>query len=301
MSFFQNFRNYIFYHAVYAGVFNGWTDEKYLRMLIRRNCGYELNLDDPKTFNEKQQWLKLYDRRPIYTTMVDKCDAKGIIAEKVGDRYVVPTLAVWDRVEDINLDVLPNSFVLKTTHDCGGVVICRDKASFDFKAAKKHLKKHFNTNYYLTSREWPYKNVKPRIIAEKLLGEGKDELRDYKLMCFNGKVQCTTVCTDRFAPGGVVIIFYDKDWNLLPVTMNTPKKIVKTPKPKHYDEMVAIAEKLSAGFPFLRVDLYEDNDRIFVGELTLFPGSGFDTYDPPEWARTLGDMITLPSEKTLAP
>ena len=279
------------------GFYNKMPDEKYLKKLFRLHIGKELDLDSPKGFNEKIQWLKLYNRKPEYTTMVDKYTAKKYAAEKIGEQYIIPSLGVWDRAEDIDPGKLPDKFVLKCTHDSGGVVICRDKSEFDIEAARKKINKRLKANYYYSGREWPYKNVKPRIIAEKYMEEpGSSELKDYKFMCFNGKVRCTFVCSERFEK--LKVTFYDNDWKRMPFERHYHASETDIPKPKNFDKMVELAEILSEDIPFLRVDFYEINGHIYFGELTFFPGSGFEEFTPEEWDRILGDWITLPPKKT---
>ena len=295
MGFIGKVRNYIFYHAVYAGLFNSWDDERFIRLLFRRSLGYEPDLENPKTFNEKMQWLKLHDRKPEYTAMVDKYEAKQIIAEKLGEQYVIPTLGVWDRVEDIDFDSLPTQFVLKTTHDCGGVVICRDKASFDVAAAKKKLAEHMKVNYYYTSREWPYKDVKPRIIAEQYMeDESSAFLPVYKIFCFGGKpvlIQANT--NDKQADES--IDYFDTDWNRLDLRRYKPNSAVPPKKPEALDEMLSLSRRLSADFRFLRTDFYCINGSVCFSEFTFFSVAGFASFSPPEWDRKLGDLIQLPT------
>ncbi len=274
------------------------SDVSYLRKRYRAHFGKKLNLADPQTFNEKLQWLKLYDRRPIYTTMVDKYAAKEYVAEQIGEEYIIPTLGVWDRFDDIDFDALPDQFVLKCTHDSGGLVICRDKNKFDKAAAKAKIEKFLKRDFFWMHREWPYKNVKPRIIAEQYIEDAKsEELLDYKLMCFNGEVKCSFVCSDRFNGNGLHVTFFDKDWRVAPFERKYPKRSEGFPKPLNYDKMVELAERLSAGIPFVRVDFYEVMGKIYFGELTFYPGSGYEKFSPEEWDYTFGNWIQLP-EKT---
>ena len=275
------------------------TDEKYLKMLWNEKFQNSLDLNNPRTFNEKLQWLKLYNRRPEYTTMVDKYAVKKYVANIIGEQYIIPTLGVWDKFEDIDFASLPNQFVLKCTHDSGGLVICRDKKQFDFIGAKNKINKSLKRNYYLHGREWPYKNVKPRIIAEQYMEDCPDskELTDYKLMCFNGKVKCSFICSSRYAKDGLKVTFYDTDWEKMPFERHYPAEVVAHPKPKAYDEMLQLAEKLSANIPFVRVDFYEIKDRPYFGEVTFFPGNGMEEFIPKEWDETLGSWIELPNKE----
>lgn len=272
------------------------SDEFYIRTRWRKTMGYELDLKKPQLFNEKLQWLKLYDRNPLYPTLVDKCEVKKWIAERIGEQYVIPTLAVYNSVDEIDLDALPNTFVLKCTHDSGSVVLCKDKSSFDLDAAKKKLNARMHYNYYWNAREWPYKHLKPRIIAEELMGDdsehNKGGLSDYKFTCFNGVAENVMACVDR-NEGDTKFFFYDRQWNLLPLNIrgkNTDSNY-KLPKPACMDEMFEIASILSEGIPFLRVDMYCVNEKPYVGELTFFPSAGFDVNLLPATERLFGKMI----------
>lgn len=284
------------------GAFHTWSDENYLKYKYWLYIGKRLNIDAPKSFNEKLQWLKLYDRNPQYTVMVDKYDAKKYVENVIGKEYIIPTLGVWDSFEEIDFDTLPNQFVLKCTHDSGGVVICHDKKAFDKNKARKKINNSLKNNYYWMGREWPYKNIKPRIIAEKFISETEDvlnksessELNDYKLMCFNGTVKCSFICSERYSTNGLHVTFFDRDWNVMPFERHYPSVKEGLPKPQKYEEMVALAEKLSANIPFVRVDFYEVSGKIYFGELTLYPGSGFEEFTPEEWDYKLGSWLDLP-------
>ena len=256
------------------------------------------NLKNPATFNEKLNWLKLYDRRPEYTDMVDKYEAKRIVAESIGAEYVVPVVGgPWDSFDEIDFDALPDRFVLKTTHDCGGVVICKDKSIFDKAKAKVFLQKHLKTNYYWGLREWPYKNVKPRIFAEAYMEDAATaELRDYKFFCFNGEVKALFIATERQKAGEEVKFdFFDADFNHLPVRQGHPNAAVPPEKPVTFDEMKRLAANLSEGIPHVRVDFYEVNGKIYFGELTFYHFSGIVPFEPKEWDKTFGDWIELPN------
>ena len=272
-----------------------FPDTLYLRWIYWRIIGKRLNLKHPQTFNEKLQWLKLYDRNPLYTTLVDKYAVKKWVADKIGEQYIIPTLGVWNSFDAIDFDTLPHQFVLKCTHDSGGIVICRDKATFDKQSARKKLTKSLKTNFYDSGREWPYKNVPPRIIAEKYMSEddGSQELKDFKLMCFNGKVKCSFVCTERFTKDGLKVTFYDTNWNVMPFERHYPRSKTPIAKPLNYDEMVELAEKLSRDIPFVRVDFYSVKGKTYFGEMTFYPGSGFEEFTPSEWDKTLGDWVKL--------
>lgn len=274
-----------------------FPDKLYLKMLFRLRMGYKLNLDNPQTFSEKLQWLKLYNRKPEYTQMVDKYEAKKYVAGIIGGEYIIPTLGVWDSVDDINFDALPNQFVLKTTHGGGntGVVICRDKSTFDISAAKKKLKLSLKTDIYRLLCEWPYKNVQKRIIAERYISiPGNEDLPDYKFYCFNGEPKYCQVIADRNSV--MTIDFYDNDWTHQPFhgRKGFPFSKAKQPKPIKFHEMWEFAAKLSAGIPFLRVDFYEVEGSVYFGELTFFPTSGIGGFNPKEWDYKLGSLIKLP-------
>lgn len=292
-------RDYCCAKLILNGTFDSWSDERFLRFYYPIIMGKPLHLSNPKTFSEKLQWLKLYDRREIYTTMVDKAAAKALIAERVGVQHVIPALGVWDCFDQIPFDALPDRFVLKCTHDSGGMVVCRDKAAFDFEAARTKLERHLYRPYYKNFREWPYKDVPPRILAEECLIEdpaaGPAPLTDYKFFCFNGEPRLMYISQDRSE--SVTTTFFDMEYRHLPVRMKDPPAPVPPPKPVCFDEMKALAAALSAGIPHLRVDFYYIDGTVYVGELTFFHNAGFVSISPPEWERTLGDWIELPPKK----
>lgn len=274
------------------------SDKLYLKIWYYNRMGYWMDFNNPKTFNEKLQWLKLYNRKPEYTTMVDKYAVKKFVADIIGDEYIIPTLGVWDSFEDIDFDKLPNQFVLKCTHDSGGLVICKDKSKFNKVAAKEKIEASLKTDFYKLGREWPYKNVPRRIIAEKYMEDSNDpDLKDYKLMCFNGIVQSTFVCSDRATGKGLHVTFMDRNWEKLPFERHYPSSSDPITKPVCYEEMVVLAEKLSAGIPFVRVDFYEINKKVYFGELTFFPGCGTEEFTPTEWDFKLGQMINIDNLK----
>lgn len=271
-------------------------DSLYLKILFRLKVGYKLNLTSPKSFNEKMQWLKLHDHNPKYIKMVDKYEAKKYIAQKWGKEYVIPTLGIWNSFDEIEFDKLPEQFVLKCTHDSGGLVIVKDKKTFDKLAAKKKLEKSLSENYFYTCREWPYKNIKPRIIAEQYIKSSTNiSLNDYKLMCFNGKVRCSFVCSNRFGREGLYVNFYDDKWNPMPFIRKYPKNPIEIEKPRQYEEMVILAESIAKKIPFVRVDFYECNDKIYFGEFTFYPGAGVEWFEPRKWDDTLGSWLQLPN------
>lgn len=275
------------------------SDETYIKMRFELKLGRPLDLNDPKTMNEKLQWMKLFDRQPKYTMMADKYAVRAYIAEVLGEEYLIPLLGVWDDPEQIDFDKLPNQFVLKCNHNSGlGMCICKDKAKLDIPKVKKELKKGLRQNYYLCGREWPYKDIKRRIIAEKYMTDSPDstDFTDYKFYCFNGYVDCVVACYER-STGDPKFYFFDKNWELKRYNKRgkaAPEGFTM-PKPENMDKMFAIAEKLSkdVGSPFLRVDLYNSNGQIYFGELTFFPDSGFDANRLPEMDRYFGDLIKL--------
>lgn len=277
------------------GFYNHLSDEQYIKKFFKFKMGYDLDLNNPKTFNEKLQWLKLHDHNEKYSRMVDKVEAKKYVSQLIGEKYIIPTIAVWNKAEDIDFDILPDQFVLKCTHNSGmGLCICNDKNQLDKKKVLNSLNKGLKQNYYLAGREWPYKNIKPRIIAEKYLEDYSGDLVDYKFFCFDGNVNCVMVCTER-ATGEPKFYFFDQQWNLLRLNKRgkeAPEGFT-LPKPDNMDEMFNIASILSKGLLFVRVDLYDCNGSIYFGELTFYPDSGFDPNLLSETDRYFGDLIKL--------
>lgn len=269
-------------------------DTLYLKHQYHAFIGHKLNLSSPIGFNEKLQWLKLYNRDPFQKTLVDKQAVKEYIAETIGEEYVIPTLGVYAHFDDIDFDTLPDQFVLKCTHDSGSTVVCNNKATFNTAAARKKLTKKLKQNLFWWGREWPYKDVQPQIIAEAYMEDANGRLDDYKFMCFNGQVKCSFVCTDRFSDKGLHITFFDPDWNVMPFERSYPAVKEGLPKPSQYEKMVELAQTLSKGIPFVRVDFYEADGKIYFGEMTFYPGCGFEAFQPEQWDKTLGDWITLP-------
>lgn len=281
-------------------------DELYLKLMYRRIMGKRLDLKNPQTFNEKLQWLKLHDRKPIYTTMVDKYSAKQYVAEIIGEQYIIPTLGIWDTFDEIDFDSLPDRFVLKCTHDSGGVFICRDRDRLNVEEVREIINHSLHKNYYYQFREWPYKDVQPRIIAEEYCEDlstavpGKvPVLNDYKLQCFDGEFDNIFVAEGRFSKAGVRYHYFDRNWNYLPYCPydDIDLSALQELRPKNYERMIEIAEKLSVGLPELRVDLYEVNGNVYFGELTFYSQSGFDTDITPEADRLLGSKLVLPTPK----
>lgn len=280
------------------GFFNHVSDEMYLKWKFRVMMGRKLDLENPQTFNEKLQWLKIHDRNPQYTTLVDKYAVKRYVAEVIGAQYVIPTLGVWNHFDEIDFDALPEQFVLKCTHDSGGLAICKNKGEMDKAAAKKKLEKSLKRNYYLSGREWPYKDVPPRIIAEKYMSDGiHEDLKDYKFYCFDGKMKFMMINSDRNSEKPTKADYFDRNFQWLDFSWGYTHAAIRPDKPPRFEEMIEIAEKLSEGIPHVRVDLYECNGQIYFGELTFFDGSGFDRIDPVEWDYRIGTMLQLPALK----
>ena len=278
-------------------------DKLYLSLIYRCKMGHWINWKNPKTFTEKIQWLKIYDYKPEYTRMVDKLAAKDYVAERIGEEYIIPTLGVWDCVDDIDWDSLPDQFVLKTTHGGGGcgVVVCSDKANFDKEKAIKKLEISMKSNAGKTYREKPYLNVPRKIIAEKFMAVQKPkhndvvaDLPDYKFFCFNGEPHYCQVIRDRHSKE--TIDFYDMEWNhmsfvgLNPVAKNGIEPVAK---PIHLETMKDICRKLSKDIKFSRIDLYVINDKEYFGEITFYPAAGFGEFTPADWNERLGELINL--------
>ena len=267
-------------------------DKLYLKLFYKNTFGRKLDLKNPKSYNEKLQWLKLYDRKPEYIAMVDKCEAKRYVAGIIGPEYIIPTLGVWDRFDDIDFDTLPDQFVLKCTHDSGGVVIVKDKSTLDIPSARKVLEKSLKRNYYYSGREWVYKNIHPRILAEQYLDTPKG-LEDFKFFCFSGEVKCMGQIAGRGTPD-ISNDFFDENGNWIDLHIDYPNAKVRPELPKTFAEMKRLAEILSARIPHVRVDLYEVEGKVYFGEFTFFIGSGLLHLEPEEWDLKLGDMLTLP-------
>ena len=272
-------------------------DKLWLQIKYVCRMGKYPDLNNPKTFNEKIQWLKLHNRKPEFSAMVDKYEVKKLIAERMGEEYLIPTLGVWERFEEIDFDALPEQFVLKCTHDSGGLVICKDKSKLDLEQAKRKITNSLHTNYYWHGREWPYKNVKPRIIAEKyMVDESGVELKDYKIFNFGGQPKLIQVDFNRFVKHTKNI--YDTEWNYLNVAINYPTDpTVAIKKPECLNKMLEMAKELSADIPFLRTDFYVVNEKIYFGELTFSPGSGFMRITPESFDLEMGSWIPLPGKQ----
>lgn len=273
-------------------------DKRYLRIKYKLHLNKSLDFNNVSTFNAKLQWLKLYDRKPEYTTMVDKYKVREYISKTLGDQYLIPLLGVWDNPDDINFDTLPEKFVLKCNHNSGlGMYICRDKSQMNIEMVKKGLCKGLKQNYYLTGREWPYKDVPRKIIAEQFMKSDKGGLTDYKVHCFNGVPKLILVCKDRFTKTGLTEDFFDVEWNHLDI--KRPKQnnsLIAIAKPNELDEILKLSAKLSKNIPFLRTDFYIIEGKVYFSELTFFPASGFEKFEPEKWDEILGDWLVLPDK-----
>lgn len=296
-KFFNEEKRFDFF--VQKGFYKNFSDEKFLKKAFRIHMGYELNLQTPVTFNEKLQWLKLYNRKELYTTLVDKYAVKQYVSEKIGSEYIIPTLGVWDSFDEINFESLPNQFVLKCTHDSGGLIICKDKSKLDKKLARKKLSFYLKRNFYYFGREWPYKNVPPKIIAEKYMEDPQySELRDYKFYTFGGEPRFLLLATNRQSTEKPLSFdYYDMDFHHLPLTNHWHPNNADgiPPKPIMFEEMKILASKLSKEFPHARIDFYEVCGKIYFGEITFFDMSGFLKIHPDSWDLEWGKLIDLSS------
>lgn len=279
----------------------GWlhwlSDKTYLRTAYYLKFGRKLNLKTPQTFNEKLQWLKLNDHRPEYVKMVDKIAMKDYIAERLGAQYAIPTLGTWERIDDIEWGKLPEKFVLKWNHDSGSIVICKDRKSFSKDAAIKKLNHGEKVNGFWYGREWPYKGVKPMILAEPYLEDNKTgELRDYKVFCFNGEAKLLLIASDRQKKGeSVKFDYFDINGKHLDIVNDHPQANTPPELPSAFKLMFELAEKISVGYPHLRVDFYEVNGTVYIGELTLYHGSGLMWFKPDVWPLKMGEWLDISS------
>lgn len=276
------------------GYLNFVSDRLYLMLLYKSRMGEKLNLTNPVTFNEKLQWLKLYDRNSSYTNLADKFSVRSYVKEKIGDKYLTDLLGTWEHFEDIDFLKLPRQFVLKTTHDSGTVIVCKNKDALNVNKTKRILEKSLKKNYYWGNREWPYKNIKPKIICEEYIyNEEQTTLEDYKFMCFNGEPKIIQVMSNRTGDT-YNVNHYNLKWEPIDIKRKNVKRNPKEiSKPDKLNEMIAISKKLCGNFPFVRVDLYNTKDSIFFGELTFFPVSGLMQFEDQETNIFLGDLIKL--------
>lgn len=275
------------------------SDKRYIRYIWDEHMDYPLNLKNPKTFNEKLQWLKLHDHNPLYTTLVDKVAVKEWVASKIGIQYIIPTLAVYQSVEEINIDELPDQFVLKCNNDSGGVYICKDKNTFDIETVKQKLAEALKSNYYYAWREWPYKNIKPQILAEAYMEDSTTHsLPDYKFFAFNGKVKVMFIATDRSNPNTETKFdFFDTEFKHLNLRNGHPNADTPPSKPSCFSKMIQLAEILSKDIPHVRCDFYEINGKVYFGEMTFFHWAGIVPFDPSSFDRTMGEWLDLKQVK----
>ena len=281
-----------------------FPDKPYLQLMYWLNLGKKLNLKNPVTFNEKLQWLKLYNRKPEYTIMVDKIKAKEYVAGIIGEEHIIPNLGVWDDPDDIDFDALPNQFVLKCNHNSGtGMCICRDKSKLDIKKVKAELRKGLKENYFMKWREWPYKNVPRKVLAEKFMVDDEqyakalnkseiEDLNDYKIFCFNGEPKVLFVASDRSKK--VCFDYYDMNLHHLELKQGGENFNGEVKLPKQFEEMKDLAAKISKGIPHVRTDFYEIDGKVYFGELTFFDSTGMAKFSPEEWDEKLGKLIVLP-------
>ncbi len=267
-------------------------DELYIQLIAQIRLGYTFNLENPQSFNEKLNWLKLHDHNPLYHILVDKYEVKEHVRKEIGDEHVVNCYGVWDRFEDIDFEKLPTEFVLKSTHDSSGAIVCKNKNDFDYKKAKLHFRHSLSKSNFFHLREWVYKGVKPRIIADKLLDDGSGhELKDYKFWCFNGEpkvMYCTNKAADIFEN------FYDMEFNPLPISHGFRRVEPEFEKPAEFELMKFLAKKLSANIPFVRIDFFDVKGHVYFGEYTFYDWGGMKEITNAEWNYKLGELIKLP-------
>lgn len=266
--------------------------EKTIKKKFKDNMGYNLDLDNPITFNEKLQWLKLNDNNSLYTKLVDKYEVREYISNEIGKEYLIPLIGVYDTFEEIDFDKLPNKFVLKCTHDSGGVLICKDKKLFDKKNARKFFNKRLKRNFYYAGFEYPYKNIKPRIICEEyMVDESGYELKDYKFFCFDGEVKALFLATDR--PRNTKFDFYDRNFNRINVKQYYENSDKEHVKPQGFEKMIKLSEMLSKEIPHVRIDFYNINGKIYFGEMTFYHFCGYKPFTPNEYDYIFGKWINI--------
>lgn len=296
----KNIRNYFFkqYKRLDERKLLFWVPDKVIiKLHYYLKMGKWVNFKKPITLNEKLQWLKLYDRKPQYSIMADKYRVREFIAESIGEEYLIPIIGSYENFDDIDFDCLPNQFVLKTNHDSGGIIICRDKNKFDIDSAKISINKWLRRNYYQSSREWQYKNIPPRIIIEKYMDDGNEKgLTDFKFFCFNGNPEFVYISMGLEDHSTAFMSFYDLEKNKLPFKRSDYNEIPYTPDfPKHYDKMIELSRELAIKTcsPFIRVDFYEIEGKVYFSELTFRPNAGMIPFEPIEYDRKLGNMLKL--------
>ncbi len=291
-------KQYRFSVNAQRGFYRSMPDEEFLCRMYEAKTGKKLELEHPVEFNQKLQWMKLYYRNPLLTTLVDKAEAKKYVAERIGEEYIIPTYGVWNSFDEIDFDQLPEQFVLKGTHDSKSVVVCRDKSKLDWKKAKKTIDASLSKNYYEKYREWAYKDVPPRVIAEKFMQDDSgEELSDYKVMCFGGEPKIIQVHHGRFSYHTQDI--YDQDWNKMDIDQGAtmPTSPEEMPKPAFLEEMLRLSRTLAEGFPEVRVDWYYAENHLYFGEMTFYDAAGWDDFRPDIWNKIIGDWIVLPEKQ----
>lgn len=272
-------------------------DKTYIKLYYRLRVGRKLNIDNPLTFNEKLQWLKFNYRFPLQSIVSDKLLVRDYVSRKIGEKYLIPLLGAWEKYDDIEFDKLPNQFVLKCNHDSGGLVVCKDKNKFDIKNARKKIERSLKSNFFYIGREYQYKNIKPMIICEQFISDNGNIPMDYKIYCFNGNPDVILVCRDRFSHNThrAAYLFFDQEWNFLPLDKGDEKlKNIDISKPQNLNKMIQIARKLSQDFIFARIDLYNIEGKIYFGEITLSPNSGFDSDIKFETDFMFGSKLEIP-------
>lgn len=277
------------------------SDKTYLQWMYRLKLGKKLDLQQPKGFNEKLQWLKLYDRRPAYITMADKYLVRDYIASQLGAEHLIPLLGVWDDPDDIDFDALPDKFVLKCNHNSGmGMCICKDKSRLDIPKVKEELRKGLQQNYHLHGREWPYKDIPRKIVCEAFMTDGGEELADFKVHNFNGEPKFILVCRDRFKETGLTEDFFSEKWEHLDIKRpGVPNAAQPIPKPEELELMLEFSRKLAKDIPFVRTDFYVIDHKVYFGEITFFPASGMSAFEPQSWDDTFGSWLELPEKKEM--
>lgn len=281
----------VFAHFARKYEFRFLPDELYLKWLYRGETGRKLNLTSPKRYTEKLQWIKVYDHNPLYTTMVDKAEAKEWAAGIIGAEHIIPTLGVWDDPDDIDFSKLPDRFVLKCTHDSKSVQICKEKRSFDMNSARASLKKALNREFFYEGRQWPYKNVCPRILAEAYMeNDSTGDLRDYKFFTFNGEPRVMYIATGR-GTGETYGDFFDMEFNHLDLRIDHNTAPMAPERPACFEQMKKAAAMLAKDIPQVRVDFYEVNGQFYFGEMTFFHCGGFVNFYPDEWDEIFGNWM----------
>jgi len=286
-----------FFNGIKRKYLNILPDKLFVNLFYREAYGYFPNLNNPKTFDEKLQWYKLYYRVPLMTTLTDKYEVRRYLEDKGFSGILNELYGVYNSVDKIDFSKLPERFVIKATHGSGMNIICKDKESLNWETSRRLMNKWLKRNWYHFGREWPYKNIRPRLICEKYL-ENKEfeELIDYKFYCYNNKPEMLFVCTGRFSAGGLKYSAYDMDWNRISVYKGRPSSDIVMEKPDNLQAMITIASELCQGFPFIRVDLYSVKGKIVFGELTFYPDSGIVPFTPDKYNYFFGDLFILPDK-----